>query len=187
MKFDIKNERQVQAQLNKMKTVLKTGEIGERVFLKQYRNALVSDFSYMAKVSRGKMREVLTTPTGRKRQGKGGKYAGRDRTGEPGGGSMVKSYRLDPKTGKFSEGGKYTFSVGFQNPPKYTIFQEYGTSAGITAMNTLMEDADYIDQDILPQLTQKKRNRIGLWKVIDGDIRQLRVQGLKGNLEGLGD
>lgn len=186
MKFDIKNLRQVEKQLSKMQTALVTGEVGERVFLMKYRNAMVSQFSYMANQSREEMREILTTKTGEERKAGGGRYAGRDTTGaKSDGGKMVKSYKMDPKTGSYQSGGKYTFRVGFLNAPTYTIFQEYGTKSGIQGMNILMKDADYVKHDIIPQLKASGRSRFSFLRAVEGDIKVLRRNNLEANLNGL--
>lgn len=185
MKFNIRNEREVQKQLKKMAYVLKTGELGERVFLKQYRNLMVREFSVRASEARDYIRTVKTTETGRERKANGGKYAGRDTTGaETGGGAMAKSFKLNPKTGSYQAGGKYTFAYGFIDAPRYTIFQEYGTRGGIEAMNVLMNERASME-DIVAEVIGRGGRRYDFLDIVEGDIKVLRKQNFTSNFNGL--
>lgn len=185
MKFDFKNVAQVNKQLNRMAYVLKTGEIGERVFLKAYRNRMVAQFSLRAAEAREEIRTKYRTRTGEERKAAGGKYAGRDTTGaEANGGKMAKSFRLDPKTGSYVESGMYRFRYGFLDAPSYVIFQEYGTRNGIEGMNILMKQRAIIE-DIMDEVTGSGGNRYDFLDIIKGDIKVLRRENFKSNMEGL--
>lgn len=172
MKIDMKNVKQVNAQLGRMATVVKT-DLPERIFLAEYRNMMVKRMAQATRDVKTNMRELYVTRTGLDRKAGGGRYAGRDTTGsKDGGGQMVRSFRLDPKTGT-AQNGFYRFRAGWdKTAPNYTLFQEYGTKSGIEGMNALGLMSNYV-RDIVNE-AKAKQFEFSFMQLMEQDIKVLR-------------
>lgn len=81
------------------------------------------------------------TPTGQRRADAGGPGPGRRKSGD-----MIAGIKW---SGKKVAPAKYEFLVGWlDGTPGYSVFQEYGTKSGVTAMNSLQYTADFMRREM---------------------------------------
>lgn len=101
------------------------------------------------------------TPTGEARKARGGRGPGRADTGK-----MVANLKWKGR----KEGNKYVFEIGWlDRVPGYSVFQEYGTSNGVRAMNSL------------PYILDGIRSELKLYEVGKGGARFRNASRFKPN------
>jgi len=128
---------------NMNKVVARIEGYPEEATQKYFFQALQSISASAADVMRSYIESnpAVFTPTGEARKASGGNGPGRVKTG-----AMRDAVKWrGGKDGK----NKYSFQFGWiDGAPGYSVFQEYGTKNGVTAMNAIQYTADFVRREL---------------------------------------